>query len=207
MGKISAWNNEIIKSADRKSAVERLIKPRDLRDLAVIISTCGSKDNTESNRIPRSEIVSTLSTPFPCSVHWKATDGGFFLWNVITLHFEGLIWSRFSSDQVQTASRSRCNFSASSWNFHNFLIFITLIRQIGWWYEMVYLCVNIYPHIPSYTILSAGCKNALSRRPVEERPISAPVSRTTYLSARSKNNLSRRPVQERPISAPDWRTT
>ena len=51
-------------------------------------------------------------------------------------------------------------------------------------------------------ISSTGCKNALSRRRVEERPISAPVSRTTYLGARSKNDLSRRPVQERPISAP-----
>ena len=29
-------------------------------------------------------------------------------------------------------------------------------------------------------ISSAGCKNALSRRPVQERPISAPDSRTTY---------------------------
>ena len=31
------------------------------------------------------------------------------------------------------------------------------------------------------SISSAGCKNAVSRRPVEERPISAPDSRTTYL--------------------------
>ena len=54
---------------------------------------------------------------------------------------------------------------------------------------------------------SARCKNALSRRPVEERPISAPGSRTTYLGAWSKNDLSRRPVQERPISAPGSRTT
>ena len=57
------------------------------------------------------------------------------------------------------------------------------------------------------TISSAGCKNALSRRPVEERPISAPGPRTTYFGARSKNDLSRRPVEERPISASDSRTT
>ena len=41
---------------------------------------------------------------------------------------------------------------------------------------------------------------------MQERPISAPGSRTTYLGARLKNALSRRPVQERPISAPDSRT-
>ena len=56
-------------------------------------------------------------------------------------------------------------------------------------------------------ISSAGCKNALSRRPVQERPISAPGPRTTYLGARLKNDLSRRPIEERPISAPDPRTT
>ena len=42
---------------------------------------------------------------------------------------------------------------------------------------------------------------------MQERPISAPGSRTTYLDARFKNDLSRRPVEERPISAPDSRTT
>ena len=105
MGNTSALSNEAIESAERKSAVERLMNPRILRDLAVIISTCGSKDNAESNRIPRSEIVSTLCTPLPCSAYWKATDGDFFLWNVITLHFGRLIRSPFSSDQVQTASR------------------------------------------------------------------------------------------------------
>ena len=35
---------------------------------------------------------------------------------------------------------------------------------------------------------------------MQERPNSAPGSTTTYLGARSKNDLSRRPVQERPIS-------
>ena len=90
-----------------------LIKPRDLRDLAVIISTCRSKDNAELNRIPRSEILSTVCTPLPCSAYWKGTDSDFFLWNVITLNFEGLIGSPFSNDQVQTESRSCCNFSTS----------------------------------------------------------------------------------------------
>ena len=37
---------------------------------------------------------------------------------------------------------------------------------------------------------------------MQERPISASGSETTYLGARLKNDLSRRPVQERPISAP-----
>ena len=50
--------------------------------------------------------------------------------------------------------------------------------------------------------LGTWFKNALSQRPIEERPISASSSRTTYLGARSKNDLSRRPVEERPISAP-----
>ena len=57
------------------------------------------------------------------------------------------------------------------------------------------------------SISSAGCKNALSRRPVQERLISAPGRRTPYLGVRFKNDLSRRPVQERPISVPGWRTT
>ena len=57
------------------------------------------------------------------------------------------------------------------------------------------------------TYLGARSKNDLSRRPVQERPISAPGPTTTYLGARSKNDLSRRPVEERPISAPDSRTT
>ena len=57
------------------------------------------------------------------------------------------------------------------------------------------------------TYLGARLKNALSRRPVQEWPISAPGPRTTYLGGRLKNDLSRRPVEERPISAPDSRTT
>ena len=42
---------------------------------------------------------------------------------------------------------------------------------------------------------------------MQERPISAPDTRTPYLGAQCKNDLSRRPVEERPISAPDSRTT
>ena len=57
------------------------------------------------------------------------------------------------------------------------------------------------------TYLGARLKNALSRRPVQERLISAPGPRTIYLGAQLRNDLSRRPVEERPISAPDSRTT
>ena len=57
------------------------------------------------------------------------------------------------------------------------------------------------------TYLGARFKNDLSQRPIQERPISAPGPRTTYLGARLKNDLSRRPVEERPISAQDSRTT
>ena len=42
---------------------------------------------------------------------------------------------------------------------------------------------------------------------MQERPVSAPGSRTPYLGARFKNDLPRRPVEERPISAPGSRTT
>ena len=57
------------------------------------------------------------------------------------------------------------------------------------------------------TYLGARLKNALSWRPVQERPISAPGSRTTYLGTRLKNNLPRRPVEGRPISASGSKTT
>ena len=71
---------------------------------------------------------------------------------------------------------------------------ILYVYIVGWMQER-----------PMY--LGARLKNALSRRPVQEQPISAPGPRTTYLGARPKNDLSRRPVEERPISAPDSRTT
>ena len=57
------------------------------------------------------------------------------------------------------------------------------------------------------TYPGARLKNAVSRRPVQEWPISAPCPKTTYLGVRLKNDLSRRPVEKPPISAPDSRTT
>ena len=47
--------------------------------------------------------------------------------------------------------------------------------------EATHCALRILRFYVAHSTSSAGYKNDLSRRPVEERPISAPDSRTTYL--------------------------
>ena len=74
-----------------------------------------------------------------------------------------------------------------------------VVKQVYWYFLYI-----PHPYVYNYNIISsAECKIALSQRPIQERPISTPGSRTPYLGARFKNALSRRSVEEWPISAPD----